>query len=96
MKKPAKTKAGGKAHRPAAAKTAPKKTSLRPTFWMGLQKAAKPLLCLDFDGTLVPHHRDRMSVRLAPPVREALEHLVQRERTRVVLVTPHHFWRSVA
>ena len=86
MKKPAKTRAGGTAHRPAA-KAAPKKTSLRPTFWTSLQKATKPLLCLDFDGTLVPHHRDRMSVRLPPPVKDALEHMVQRERTRIVLVT---------
>src|SRR5262245_19411754 len=64
-----------------------KKIGLGQSFWSQMKQAVRPLLALDFDGTLVPHHRDRMSVRLSPATRDALERILKRDRTRCVIAT---------
>ena len=71
----------------AKASSPKKKVGLGQAFWNQMKQAVRPLLCLDFDGTLVPHHRDRMSVRLSPATREALDRILKRDRTRLVIVT---------
>src|SRR5687767_10588691 len=73
---------------PAAAKGAsPKETGIDPGLWRDLKKAQRPVLVLDFDGTLAPLHRERMKVRIPQASREALDKILLAERTRLIVIT---------
>lgn len=55
--------------------------------WDRLARAARPLLGLDYDGTLAPFHIDRMAAVPAPGAVEALRAIIAHGRTRVVVIS---------
>src|SRR5687767_3583462 len=65
----------------------PKEAGIDAGLWRELRKATRPVLVLDFDGTLAPLHRERMKLRLPQASRDALEKIIQAERKRVVVIT---------
>jgi len=58
-----------------------------PDFFGRLKHAQNKALLLDFDGTLAPFHPDPDAVVLYPGVEDLLNRLLERGKTRVVLVT---------
>ncbi|MGB7266899.1 MAG: trehalose-phosphatase [Terracidiphilus sp.] len=56
-------------------------------FFRGFERAAKPLLLLDYDGTLAPFRVDRFKARPWAGVRELLTQIQNQGRTRIVVVT---------
>ncbi len=56
-------------------------------WWPLLERAPHSVLMLDFDGTLSPFVRERMSAKLYPGVAERLLKLAAAPRTRLVLVS---------
>ena len=55
--------------------------------WHRLARAARPLLGLDYDGTLAPFQVDRMAAVPAPGAVEAVRAIISHGRTRVVVIS---------
>jgi len=58
-----------------------------PGFFERLKQAESRALLLDFDGTLAPFHPDPQAVVLYPGLADLLNGLLERGKTRLVLVT---------
>ena len=56
-------------------------------FFSGFAAGARPLLLLDYDGTLAPFRVDRFQARPWAGVRELLERIQGQRRTRMVVIT---------
>jgi trehalose 6-phosphate phosphatase len=56
-------------------------------FFAGFAVAARPVLLLDYDGTLAPFRVDRFSSRPYAGVREALTRIQRQGRTRMAVIT---------
>jgi len=56
-------------------------------FFSSFARAAKPLLLLDYDGTLAPFRIDRFKARPWAGVRSLLQRIQKQGKTRVVVVT---------
>ncbi len=56
-------------------------------FFSRFAHGAKPLLLLDYDGTLAPFRVDRFKARPWPGVRELLNQIQSRGQTRIVVLT---------
>ena len=56
-------------------------------FFSSFAGSAKPLLLLDYDGTLAPFRVNRFKARPWPGVRELLNLIQNRGRTRIVVIT---------
>jgi trehalose 6-phosphate phosphatase len=56
-------------------------------FFVDLAKAVERVLMLDYDGTLAPFHEERDRAIPYPGVRERLTHLVESDRTRVIIIS---------
>jgi len=56
-------------------------------FFRGFAHGANPLLLLDYDGTLAPFRVDRFTARPWAGVRELLQRIQQRGKTRMVVIT---------
>jgi len=56
-------------------------------FFGAFSAGAKPLLLLDYDGTLAPFRTDRFKARPWAGVRELLRSIHEQGRTRIVLIT---------
>jgi trehalose 6-phosphate phosphatase len=56
-------------------------------FFAGFANAAKPVLLLDYDGTLAPFRVDRFKSRPWAGVRELLQRIQRQGRTRMTVVT---------
>ena len=56
-------------------------------FFSGFVRGARPLLLVDYDGTLAPFQIDRYRAFPWPGVREALRRIQDRKKTRIVVVT---------
>lgn len=57
------------------------------TFFAGFTGASRPLLLLDYDGTLAPFHVDRFQAVPWPGTRELLKSIQNQQKTRMVVVT---------
>jgi trehalose 6-phosphate phosphatase len=57
------------------------------TFFGAFESAAKPLLMLDYDGTLAPFRVDRYKARPWAGIRELLAGIQAHGRTRIVVIT---------
>jgi trehalose-phosphatase len=57
------------------------------TFFNTFRAGIKPLLLLDYDGTLAPFRVDRSKARPYTGVREALARILHEDRTRLVVIT---------
>jgi len=66
---------------------APDKADKLDKFSCGFASGAKPLLLLDYDGTLAPFRVDRFKARPWAGVRELLERIQRQGRTRLAVVT---------
>jgi trehalose-phosphatase len=56
-------------------------------FWGGFASGTRPLLLLDYDGTLAPFRVDRFKARPWAGVRELLQRIQRQGRTRMVVIT---------
>ncbi len=56
-------------------------------FFRGFVRGARPLLLVDYDGTLAPFQIDRYQAFPWPGVRDALQQIQDRKKTRIVVVT---------
>lgn len=56
-------------------------------FFRSFQHAGRPLLLLDYDGTLAPFQVDRFQAVPWPGVRQSLQQIQDQERTRMVVIT---------
>ena len=56
-------------------------------FFRGFSRGARPLLLLDFDGTLAPFRVDRFKARPWAGVRELLARIQEQGRTRLAVIT---------
>ena len=56
-------------------------------FFSSFREAARPLLMLDYDGTLAPFRVDRFQARPWAGIRDSLERIRDQGRTRIVVVT---------
>jgi len=57
------------------------------SFFATFQPGTKPLLLLDYDGTLAPFRVDRFKARPYTGVREAIARILHQGRTRLVVIT---------
>ncbi len=57
------------------------------TFFSAFHPGAKPLLLLDYDGTLAPFRVDRFKARPYSGVREAIARILHQGQTRLVVIT---------
>jgi trehalose 6-phosphate phosphatase len=62
-------------------------TCLRKDFFARLRRSSRPVLLLDYDGTLAPFSIERQEAKPYPEVIEALQALQQSTATRIVFVT---------
>lgn len=65
----------------------PEATIKLEAFFSRFAPGAKPVLLLDYDGTLAPFHVDRFQARPWPGARELLAKIQRQGRTRMVVVT---------
>jgi trehalose-phosphatase len=65
----------------------PKAAERLDEFFTRLEGAARPLLLLDYDGTLAPFRIDRFKARPWAGVREQLERIQRQGRTRMAVIT---------
>ncbi len=56
-------------------------------FFAGFTSARRPLLLLDYDGTLAPFHVDRFQAIPWPGIRDLLNRIQDRNKTRMVVIT---------
>ena len=56
-------------------------------FFCAFAGQARPLLLLDYDGTLAPFQVDRFQARPWDGVREILQRILEQQRTRMVVIT---------
>lgn len=56
-------------------------------FFDGFAPTSRPLLLLDYDGTLAPFHADRFQAVPWPGVRELLESIQIQNKTRIAVIT---------
>jgi trehalose 6-phosphate phosphatase len=56
-------------------------------FFSAFQPGAKPLLLLDYDGTLAPFRVDRLKARPYTGVREGIARILHQGQTRLVVIT---------
>ena len=66
---------------------APETTEKLDEFFSRFADGAKPLLLLDYDGTLAPFRVDRFKARPWPGVRDLLNLIQNRGRSRMVVIT---------
>lgn len=57
------------------------------SFFTTFQPGVKPLLLLDYDGTLAPFRVDRLKARPYTGVRESIARILHQGRTRLVVIT---------
>lgn len=57
------------------------------TFFNSFRSGIKPLLLLDYDGTLAPFRVDRLKARPYTGVREAIARILHQGQTRLVVIT---------
>jgi trehalose 6-phosphate phosphatase len=57
------------------------------TFFSAFQPGVKPLLLLDYDGTLAPFRVDRLKARPYTGVREGIARILHQGQTRLVVIT---------
>ena len=83
----------GNGRRRKLTKEAPE-ASLNPTaaqslekFFAGFTAVSRPLLLLDYDGTLAPFHIDRFQAEPWPGIRTLLNRIQDQKQTRMVVIT---------
>jgi trehalose 6-phosphate phosphatase len=62
-------------------------TTILSTFFRSFTSATRPLLLLDYDGTLAPFRVNRFEAVPWPGVRELLNQIQRQSRTRIVIIT---------
>ena len=55
--------------------------------WQRVSKASSRLLLIDYDGTLVPFHVNRMEAKPEPELQATLRELIATGHTRVAIVS---------